>query len=100
MDGDNNYLVRSNDYDGGYAGVGNFGNFAFFGLSPVLGATQITWIDGYLILITKDSPQFFVSEWSGVTFNALDFATAEGNPDNIVAMAALNRDLILYIQVA
>lgn len=97
MDGDNNYLVRSDDYDGGFT---SFGNFASFSLSPVLGATQITWIDGYLILIKKDTAEFFVSDWQGVTFNALSFATAEGNPDNVVGMAALNRDLILFNKVS
>jgi Phage stabilisation protein len=97
VDGDNNYLVRSDDYDGGFT---SFGNFASFSLTPVLGATQVVWIDGYLILTKKDTSQFFVSAWSGLTFNALDFATAEGNPDNVVALAALNRDLILFNKVS
>lgn len=100
VDGDDNYLVRSNDYDGGYAGSGNFGNFALFSLTPVLGATQITWIDGYLILIVKDTSQFFVSDWQGTTFNPLSFATSEGNPDNITALASLNRDLIIFNKVS
>lgn len=93
VDGDNNYLIQSNDYDGGFA---VFGNLASFGFPPVLGATQVNWIDGYLILNVKDTSQFYVSDWQGVTFNALSFATAEGNPDNIVAQASLNRDLILF----
>lgn len=100
VDGDNNYLVRSNDYDGGYAGSGNFGNFAFFSLTPVLGATQIVWIDGYLILTLKDTAQFYVSEWAGVSFNPLDFATSEGNPDNVVGLQSLNRDLIIFNKVS
>lgn len=93
VDGDNNYLVQSNDYDGGFS---YFGSFADFALSPVLGATQITWIDGYLILIVKDTSQFYVSDWQGTTFNPLSFSSAEGNPDNIVGMTSFNRDLILF----
>lgn len=100
VDGSDNYLVKSNDYDGGYAGSGNFGNFTFFSLTPVLGATQITWIDGYLILIVKDTSQFYVSDWQGTTFNPLSFATSEGNPDNITALASLNRDLIIFNKVS
>lgn len=97
VDGDNNYLVRSDDYDGGYASFGNFASFAF---PPVLGATQVTWIDGYLIMIAKDTSRFYVSDWQGLTFNALSFASAEGNPDNIVGLASLNRDLILFNKVS
>lgn len=96
VDGDNNYLVQSDDYDGGYKGSSYFGNFASFGLTPVLGATQINWIDGYLILIVKDTNDFYVSDWQGTTFNALSFETSEGNPDNVVAQASLNRDLIVF----
>ena len=99
VDGDNNYLVQSNDYDGGYIGTG-FGNFASYGFTPVLGATQINWIDGYLILIIKDTSEFYVSDWQGVTFNPLSFATSEGNPDNVVAQASLNRDLILFNKIS
>lgn len=99
VDGDNNYLVKSNDYDGGLASAG-FGTFASYGITPVLGATQITWIDGYLILIVRDTSLFYVSDWQGVAFNALSFATSEGNPDNVVALASLNRDLILFNKVS
>lgn len=100
VDGDNNYLVKSDDYDGGCFASSGFGTFASFGLTPVLGATQVTWIDGYLIMISKASNEFNVSEWAGTTFAALDFATSEGNPDNIVGMVALNRDLILFNTVS
>ena len=100
VDGDNNYLVRSDDYDGGYAGSGNFGNFASFSLTPVLGANQITWIDGYLILTVKDTSLFYVSAWAGLTFNPLDFATSEGNPDNVVGLSSLNRDLIIFNKIS
>lgn len=100
VDGDNNYLVKSDDYDGGYIGSGNFGDFATFGLTAVQGATQIKWIDGFLILIVKDTAQYYVSDWQGTTFNALSFATSEGNPDNISGMESLNRDLIIFNKIS
>lgn len=93
VDGYNNFIIESTNYDGGGTVYSPLAAFAF---PPVLGATQVSWIDGYLILIQKNSNQFYVSEWNGTAFDPLNFATAEGNPDNIVAQIALNRDLWLF----
>lgn len=96
VDGDNNYIIRSGDYayNFNFSGV-LFNKIADYAYPPVLGAKQVTWIDGYLILI-DGSNRFYVSEWSSFDFNPLNFATAEGNPDNIVSQMALNRDLWLF----
>lgn len=97
VDGNNNYIIDSTNNDGG--GI-VYTDVLTLGFTPVLGATQVTWIDGYLILISKASNQFYVSAWLGTSFNPLDYATAEGNPDNIVAEVALNRDLWLFNTVS
>lgn len=97
VDGYNNYIIESVNNDGGGT---TYADVAAFAYPPVIGATQVTWIDGYLILITKASNQFNVSSWLGTSFDPLDYATAEGNPDNIVAQIALNRDLWLFNTVS
>lgn len=93
VDGDDNYIIDSTNNDGG---GDDYTDVAALAFPPVLGATQVIWIDGYLILIVKNSNQFYVSAWNGSTFDPLDFATSEGNPDNIVGMISLNRDLWLF----
>lgn len=55
------------------------------------GNPQITsFIDGYF-LVTTDSKKFIISSLNdGLTWDALDFATAESDPDIIVAPIILN----------
>lgn len=61
-----------------------------------IGASQVTCIDGYFIFIKPDSGQFFISGLNDITFDALDIATSEGSPDNIVAIVAVQRDLWIF----
>ena len=61
------------------------------------GASSVTVLDGYFIFSKPNSGEFF---WSAInnplSFNALDFATAEGAPDNLVAVQRVGRDLWLF----
>lgn len=58
--------------------------------------THVVFLDGYLLAITGDSNKFY---WSNVSDNtnwsALNFASAEGNPDIIQAMHVVQRQLYL-----
>lgn len=58
-------------------------------------ATHIEFIDGYYIRNQSNTGQFFVSDLNSFITPALSFATAEGSPDNIVAVIANRRDLWL-----
>lgn len=60
------------------------------------GATQVTFQDGYFIFIKPNSGQFFISGLNAVTFDALDIASSEGSPDNIVATVSDHRDLWMF----
>lgn len=60
------------------------------------GATQVFYQDGYFIFIKPDSGQFFISSLNGTDFDALDIATSEGNPDNIIAGISVNREVWLF----
>lgn len=58
------------------------------------GANTCTWLAGQFIVDDGDSDQFFISA-NGTSWDALDFATAESNPDGLVRVFADNGEVIL-----
>ena len=53
------------------------------------GADTVTFLDGYFIVSVPDTGRFYVSAlYDGTNWHALAYATAESNPDNIVAVLA------------
>ena len=47
----------------------------------------ITAIDGYFVVIENNTGRFYISGIrDGLNWNALDFATAESNPDNLISV--------------
>lgn len=61
------------------------------------GATFIDYQDGYLIFVFVDSGRFGVFALNDFTsYDALDFANAEGSPDNTVAVISDHRELWLF----
>lgn len=89
VDGTNSYAYRY------IAAVETFGTYASFSYHQVDGATHVAYIDGYFIFNKPDSSQFYVSQWGSFNVDALSFASAEADPDNIVALIANHRDLWL-----
>lgn len=61
-----------------------------------LGANQVTYQDGYFIFNKLDTGQFYISSLNGTDFDALDFASSEGNPDKIIGLISDHRDLWLF----
>lgn len=59
------------------------------------GANQVVFQDGYFIFNNPGTGQFGISGLNSATFDALDIATSEGNPDDIVGIISNNRDLWL-----
>lgn len=60
------------------------------------GANTCTWIDGQFIVDAgDDSDQFFISS-NGTAWDALDFASAESQPDGIVRVFEDNGELLLF----
>jgi len=59
------------------------------------GANTCAWLDGQFIVDQSDSDQFFISP-SGTSWDALDFATAESNPDGLVRVFSDNGELLLF----
>ena len=61
------------------------------------GATSVTFLDGYFLFTRPESGQFFISaSYDGTSFDALDFATAEGDPDNLVVGVVDHREYWLF----
>lgn len=59
-------------------------------------ASQVFFLDGYFLFIKTNSKDFFISGINAVTFDALDFATVEGTPDNLVGGIVDHRDIYLF----
>jgi hypothetical protein len=63
------------------------------------GVTRCTFQDGYFIVTGKlGSQQFFINEvaYEGSGWNGLDFASAEGSPDNTIGVISDHRELWLF----
>lgn len=62
-----------------------------------LGVSSVASIDGYMVWSRTNSTQFIISALNDATsYNALDFASAEGSPDNLVAVRRVGRELWLF----
>lgn len=59
-------------------------------------ASSVTFLDGYTIVTKKTTGQFNISGlYDSPVWDALDFATAEEQPDNLVAAVGFNGALVL-----
>ena len=59
-------------------------------------AKTVTYQDGYFIFERKDTGQFFISDLLSVNFDPLDAATAEGQPDKLVAVLSDHREVFMF----
>ena len=61
------------------------------------GAVTVTYLDGYFVFVEPESQRVWVTSLlDGTTIDPLDFASAEGAPDNLVAGIVNNRELWLF----
>lgn len=71
-------------------------------LSPIsfpdsFAPSSLAFQDGYFIVSKTNSGRFYISgSYDPTTWDASDYATAEGLSDNIVSVYSLNRDLWLF----
>lgn len=56
---------------------------------------RVAFLDGFFVFNRAATGQYFISSLYGTDFDALDFATAEGAPDNIVTLIADHREIFL-----
>jgi hypothetical protein len=61
------------------------------------GASSVGYIDGYFVFSEPDSQKLWVTELlDGTSVDPLDFASAEGAPDNILAVVVSNREIWVF----
>ena len=61
------------------------------------GAGSVGYLDGYFVFNQPDSQLFWVTSLlDGTSVDPLDFASAEGYPDNIVALIIDHREIFLF----
>jgi hypothetical protein len=61
-----------------------------------LGATSVCFIDGYFIFNKPNTQQYYISAlYDGSSIDGLDFASAEGAPDDLIAVHAVHKELWL-----
>ena len=61
------------------------------------GAVTVGYLDGYFVFNEPNSQRFWVTSLNdGTQIDPLDFASAEGNPDNVVALNVNHREVWLF----
>lgn len=61
------------------------------------GAVTVGYLDGYFVFNQPDSQRFWVTSLNdGTQIDPLDFASAEGNPDNVIALNVNHREVWLF----
>jgi hypothetical protein len=60
------------------------------------GSYSASFIDGYFVFVDPDTDQFYLSAIDDASsLDALDFSSADAQPDNLVSALVLHRELIL-----
>lgn len=57
---------------------------------------HVDWQDGYFLHTVPGTGRFAISGLNDVTYDALDTATAEGRPDNLVSLISVNQQVFLF----
>jgi hypothetical protein len=61
------------------------------------GVTRVTYQDGYFAVAGNGTQKFYISKLSdGSSWNGLDYASAEGSPDNTIGIISDHRELWLF----
>ena len=87
--------------DGTYGYIFNTATLVFAQITDVdfPAASSVTFLNGYFIVGKTNSAAFYISGlYNGLTWDALDFATAESDPDDLVRVFSDNGQLILFGQ--
>lgn len=59
-------------------------------------SSSVAFMDGYLIFVRDGTQQYFITGLDAVTFDALDFASAETQNDKLLAVLQDHRELWLF----
>lgn len=59
-------------------------------------ATHVAWIDGYLLANNGNNKFYFSNVNNSLVWDALDFASAAGDADNLTALHVKNKEIYLF----
>lgn len=94
---DNGTQIMLVDGVNGYIYNINTGVFAQITSVNFPGADTVTITDGYFVVNKPGTGQFYISKlYDGLVWDALDFATAEYNPDKLIGVTSDHGVLILH----
>ena len=94
---DNGIQLFIADTQFGYIYNANTDVFAQITDPDFYGAVGVGFIDGYFVYNQPDSQKFWVTTlYDGSSVDPLDFASAEGSPDNLVTLIVDHREVWLF----
>jgi hypothetical protein len=85
--------------DGTYGYIYNTVTLVFAQITDVdfPGASTVTFLNGRFIVNKPNTGQFYISQaYNGLSWDALEFATAESDPDNLVRVIADQGQIMLF----
>jgi hypothetical protein len=81
----------------GYIYNTSTGVFAQIGDPDFPGAVTVGYLDGYFVFNQPNSQRIWVTElFDGLSINPLDFASAEGAPDDVVSLIVDHREVWVF----
>jgi hypothetical protein len=80
----------------GYFYTPSSGAFVQITDATFTGADTVTFIDGYFAFNKPNTGQFQITNLYSTSIDPLNFATAEGSPDNLLSLLADHRELWLF----
>ena len=94
---DNGIQLFIADGANGYIYNANTDVFAQITDPDFFGAVGVGFIDGYFVYNQPNSQKFWVTSlYDGTSVDPLDFASAEGSPDNLVTLIVDHREIWLF----
>jgi hypothetical protein len=89
--------------DGTYGYIFNMGSNSFAQITDIHfpQCSTVTFQDGYFIVPQNNTPKFYISAlYDGLSWDALDFSSADANPDNLVSAISDNGMLWLHGEIS
>lgn len=88
-------LIADGEY--GYLLTLATGSFAKIVDANFPGASIVEFVDGYFAILKPDSEQWFLSDqYDGSSYDGITWASAQGEPDKLVCIAANHRNVWLF----
>jgi hypothetical protein len=93
---DNGNTLVLVDGDNGYWHTFSSGIITEFSGLAWRGSTKVNYVDGYFLFNDPNTKIFYISDLNSVDLDSLEFATADGSPDNILSTLVNHREVWLF----